>query len=90
MIKYIYVFYNRKVEAFENPVFRLEDEHEMLEAVTRDYKASDELSQAKMNDYNLIHLGKYDDVKGCILLSEPNMLLNLATLQPKKEDAANA
>ena len=90
MKKHIYVFYNRKVEAYENPVFRLEDENEMLEAVTRDYKASDDLARSKMDDYNLIHLGVYDDLKGAIILQEPNFLLNLATLQPKKEETSNA
>ena len=80
MIYHVYINYNRKVGAYERPIFRIEDPDEYVEAVSRDFKASDDLAKSKIADYNLVYAGTFDDNTGEIHFVERNVILNCSLL----------
>ena len=88
MIYNVYIFQNRKVEAFELPVLRMENENEYLEVVTRDYRASEDNVKVKMKEYVLYHAGTYDDNTGKFVIGDMNPILDLSTLGDKKDEQA--
>lgn len=77
---HVYINYNRKVEAYERPIFRLEDPDEYVECVSRDFKASDDLAKSKIADYNLVYAGTFDDATGEFHFVERNVILNCSVL----------
>lgn len=83
---FIYVNFNRKVEAFERPLVIMEDPTEYIERITRDFKASDDNAKAKIAEYNIFHVGEFDDNSGKIELREPNVIFNCSTLMEKKDE----
>lgn len=93
---YIYTNYNRKVNAYERPLFMMEDPDEYVERLTRDFKASEEAAQVKMAEYDIYYRGIYDDNKATFDLVEPNLIFHLADLlaaakqDEEKEDVKNA
>lgn len=76
---YIYVNYNKLVQAYERPLVRPEDKDEYLELCHRDYLASDDNAKAKIREYDINLVGEFNDTTGKITLYD--MPLKVADLQ---------
>ena len=83
---YIYVNYNKKVEAYERPLVLQEDEEEYIERIKRDFKASPKESQEKMGEYLINLAGYYDDNTGVIKLVEKNTIFDIGSLLVKNDE----
>lgn len=87
---FIYVNYNKLVEAYERPLVLMEDIDEYIERIGRDFKASPLEAQKKIGEYVINHVGYYDDTTGKIDLVEMNPIFDCAVLLAKGEDNGNA
>lgn len=85
MIYYIYVNYNKKVEAYERPLVLMEDENEYIEKITRDFRASSPEAQEKIAEYLVYKAGLYDDDTGLIKLEEKNVIFDCGSLLVRGE-----
>lgn len=77
---FIYVNYNKKVEAYERPLIMMENEEEYIERIRRDFKASPKEAQEKIAEYEINLVGMYDDNTGKIELCEKNTIFDCASL----------
>lgn len=81
----IYLFYNRKIKAYERPSFQQDDPDEFVEHVHRDFLASPQDVQEKMKEIDIYHIGEYDDNLGKIYLGESNLILSCVNLEVPKD-----
>lgn len=88
MKKYIFILRDKKLGAFENPIFRVDDKEHVVESYVRGLRmiSSEEIARAR--DMSLYYLGDFDDVEGRFnLLEREEKLLDFEDYIPRKEES---
>lgn len=86
MKKYVIVLRDKKLGAFGDPVFKVEDVEHIVELVSRSLKDIESGQRAKAADQALYYLGTYDDISGKFdLLDQPEKLLDYEDFIPRLE-----
>ena len=63
MKNFIYSFFNKKVGAYESPIFNSYEKENFKELVVRDCLVSGNAAKARMEECSLYFLGIFDDVE---------------------------
>ena len=86
MKKYVFALRDKKLGAYQNPFYRVDDKEHVIEDYTRSAKLASPADRARVADLSLYYLGEFDDIKGeFILLEQSEKLLDLEDYVPKKE-----
>lgn len=87
MKKYVYCLRDKKLGAYDNPVFLTEDPEHYAEGVARSLKRVDDPQvYVKARDMALYYLGKFDDVSGVFELPVAEKLIDYEDYLPQKEE----
>lgn len=87
MKKFVFVLRDKKLGAYQDPIFKVEDKEHVVESYARGLKLIRSEEVARARDMSLYFLGEYDDINGNFnLLEHEEKLLDFEDFIPRKDE----
>lgn len=87
MKKFVFALRDKKLGAYQDPIFKVEDKEHVVESYARGLKLIRPEEVARARDMSLYYLGEYDDINGTFnLLEHEEKLLDFEDFIPRKDE----